>query len=261
MNVVKCLCGRDFNASKLKACPACGMSSAQVQQVTPDQRRKADEDRQRMRAEEARLLQLGDDERRAEEEAKRRAYIDGAMARMRVSLREGRTPSLHRLIMMPTEYSFMGQGGGVQPNVMLLADAGWDGWEIAGIIPRTTGLALSNTSGRQSFYGGGAGGLTDGAYLLMRLPVTEALLTSRPEYVEAVLSAMHDLSGTAQRTASAPQIQPGQMGGPGGNAPAGAAGGAGGVIFAYGVTRRVYEDDGSDDGDGGGDGGGDSDFG
>ena len=51
------------------------------------------------------------------------------------------------------------------------------------------------------------------------------------------------------------------MGGPGGNAPAGAAGGAGGVIFAYGVTHTVYEDDGSDNSDGGGDGGGDFDFG
>ncbi len=258
MNIVKCLCGRDFNASKLKACPACGMSSAQVQQLTPDQRRRAEEERQRKRAEEMRLQALGVEERRAEQEAHRRAYIDSAMARMRVSLSEGRTPSLHRLILMPTEYSFMGQAGGAQPNVMLLADAGWDGWEIAGVFPRTTGLALTNTSGRQSFYGGGAGGLTDGAYLLMRLPVTQALLSSRPEYVEAILSAMHDLSGTTQRTAAAPRIEPGQMGGPRGNAPAAAAGG---VIFAYGVTHTVYEDDGSDHGDGGGDGGGDFDFG
>lgn len=255
MNIVTCLCGRDFNASKLKACPACGMTSAQVQQITPDQRRRADEARQRKRSEEERLQALSNEERRAEEQAKRRAYIDGAMARMRVALDEGRTPSLHRLILMPTEYSFMGQTGGVQPNVMLLADAGWDGWEIAGVIPRTTGLALTNTSGRNSFYGGGAGGLTDGAYLLMRLPVTEALLTSRPDYVEAVLSTMHDLSGTAQRAASAPNIQPGAIDGPGGSAS------AGGVIFAYGVTRTVYDEGGSDDSDVGGDDGGDFDFG
>jgi len=253
VNIAKCLCGRDVNVSKLKACPACGMSSAQIQQVTPDQRRQAEEQRQRKRAEEARLLQLGDDERRAEEERKRRSYIDSAVARMRLALSNGRTPSLYRLILMPTEYSFMGQAGGVQPNVMLLADSGLDGWEIAGVIPRTTGLALTNTSGRQSLYGGGAGGLTDGAYLIMRLPVTEALLDSRPDYVETILSAMHDLSGATQGMASAPRIQPGQVGSPGGTATAGAAGG---VIFAYGVTHTVYEDDQSD-----GEGGGDFDFG
>ncbi len=251
MNIIKCLCGRDFNSSKLKACPACGMATAQVLQITPDQRRSIDEKRQRKRAEEDRLQTLTNEERRAETEAKRRDYVDSAIARMRRSLAEGRTPALHRLILMPTEYSFMGQPGGIPPNVTLLAEAGWDGWEMVGILPRTTGLALSNTAGQQSFYGGGVGGLTDGAYLLMRLPVTAALLEERPEYVEAILSSMHDLDGSTAKTPATPRIQAGDMGRsvPGSGAPAAAAAGAGGVFFAYGVTRTDHEDAGSEVGE------------
>ena len=256
MSIAKCLCGRDFNTSKLRACPACGMSSAQVLQITPDQRRKAAEARQREYQEAQRLRDLTEEQRVAELDAQRRAYIDSAMARMRQSLAEGRTPALHRLILMPTEYSFMGQSGGLQPNVMLMAEAGWDGWEVAAVLPRTTGLALSNNAGRQSFYGGGVGGLTDGAYLLMRLPVTQALMDSRPEYIETILSAMSDLSQATPRAAATPRIQPGDMGGGGVGAPAAAAGGA---FIAYGVSRTVYTDEGSGEGDDGGDGG-DFDF-
>jgi len=254
VSIAKCLCGRDFNTSKLKACPACGMASTQVLQITPDQRRKAVEARQREYQEARRLRDLTREQRVAELEALRRNYIDSAMARMRQSLAEGRTPALHRLILMPTEYSFMGQSGGSQPNVMLVAEAGWDGWEIAAVLPRTTGLALSNDAGRQSFYGGGVGGLTDGAYLLMRLPVTQALMDARPEYIETILGAMSELSQATPSAAATPHIRPGDMGGGGVGAPVAAAGGA---FIAYGVTHTVYTDEGAGEGH---DGGGDFDF-
>ena len=153
----------------------------------------------------------------------------------------------------------MGQPGGIPPNVTLLAEAGWDGWEIVGILPRTTGLALSNNVGQQTIYGGGVGGLTDGAYLLMRLPVTITLLEDRPEYVEAILSSMHDLVGSTARTPATPRIQAGDMGrsAAGSGVPAAAAAGAGGVFIAYGVTRTDYEGEGSEVGE---TDGGDFDF-
>lgn len=254
MNVVTCLCGREFNASRLKACPACGMSSTQVLRITPDQRRQAAEERQRRLQEAERAKALTEEQRVAELEAQRRSYVDAAMARMRQSLTEGRTPALHRLILMPTDYSVMGQPGGIQPDVNLLAEAGWDGWEIAAVLPRTTGLALSNNAGRQSFYGGGVGGLSDGAYLLMRLPVTQSLMDARPEYLESVLRAMSDLSQALPVAGTALRMPPGNMGGA---SSATAAGGAAGVFVAYGVTHVI-----SDEGDsGGGDEGGDFDFG
>lgn len=63
MQIVSCLCGREFNSAKLKACPACGMATAQVLKITPDQRRRADEERFRRHAEEDRRRQMSDEER------------------------------------------------------------------------------------------------------------------------------------------------------------------------------------------------------
>jgi len=260
MNIVTCLCGREFNASKLRACPACSMPTAQVLQITPDQRRRLNDERQRKREEEERRARLTEEERRQADERSRSEYADAAMARIELTLSEGRTPAVYRSVLMATDYSFMSQVGGTRPDVLPLAELGWDGWEIVGIVPRTTGIALTNLAGGQSFYGGGVGGLTDGAYLLMRLPVTEALFASRREYLIMLLRSMHDGRDSVSSSPAIPLVPPGDMGaGPGSaarGAPAAAA--AGGMFIAYGVTHTVYEDSGSD---GGEFEGGDFDFG
>ena len=256
MNIVTCLCGREFNASKLKACPVCNMPTAQVLQITPDQRRRVADERQRKHEEQQRRARLTDQELREADERSRSEYVEAAIARIERTLSEGRTPAIYRSVLMATDYSFMSQVGGSRPDVLPLAELGWDGWEIVGIVPRTTGIALTNLAGGQSFYGGGVGGLTDGAYLLMRLPVTEALLSSRREYLIMVLRSMHDGREAVSSPPAIPLVPPGDMGSAGRGAPAAAA--AGGMFVAYGVTHTVYEDS---DSDGGDFEGGDFDFG
>lgn len=256
MNIVTCLCGREFNASKLKACPVCNMPTAQVLQITPDQRRRVADERQRKHEEQQRRARLTDQELREADERSRSEYTEAAMARIERTLSEGRTPAIYRTVLMTTDYSFMNQVGGTRPDVLPLAELGWDGWEIVGIVPRTTGIALTNLAGGQSFYGGGVGGLTDGAYLLMRLPVTGALLASRREYLIMLLRSMHDRRDTVSSSPAIPLVPPGDMGPGGRGAPAAAA--AGGMFIAYGVTHTTYEDSGSDGSDFDG---GDFDFG
>lgn len=260
MNIVACLCGREFNASKLKSCPACSMPTAQVLRITPEQRRGVAEERRRKREEEERLARLTDEERRAGEERSRSQYANAAMTRIERTLSEGRTPAIYRSVLMATDYSFMSQLGGARPDVLPLAELGWDGWEIVGIVPRTTGIALTNLSGGQSFYGGGVGGLTDGAYVLMRLPITAVLLAERREYLIMVLRSMHDGRGGVSSPPATPLVPPGDLRPGPGSSPRGApvAAAAGGMFVAYGVTHTVYEDGGSDGSDFDG---GDFDFG
>ena len=242
MQIVSCLCGREFNSAKLKACPACGMATAQVLKITPDQRRRADEERFRRHAEEDRRRQMSDEERRREIERSQEEYIAQAIARMEQAITEGRTPALHRLVLMPSDYSFMGQSGGARPDVMLLAEAGFDGWETIGVIPRTTGLPLTNAASGRSFYGGGVGGLTDGAYLLLRLPVTARLLEDRREFVASILRTMHDAQASVRPGSSLPQVPTGDMNvGAGAGSTNAAAAGAAGAFFAIGVSRAMDE--------------------
>ena len=50
--------------------------------------------------------------------------------------------------------------------------SGLEGWKVVGLVPRTFGILLQNTSGMSSAWAGGTGGNVSGAYVLMELELT-----------------------------------------------------------------------------------------
>jgi hypothetical protein len=50
--------------------------------------------------------------------------------------------------------------------------SGLEGWKVVGLVPRTFGTLLQNTSGMNSVWAGGIGGIISGAYVLMELELT-----------------------------------------------------------------------------------------
>ena len=52
--------------------------------------------------------------------------------------------------------------------------SGLEGWKVVGLVPRTFGTLLQNTSGMSSVWAGGIGGIVSGAYVLMELELTSA---------------------------------------------------------------------------------------
>ncbi len=66
--------------------------------------------------------------------------------------------------------------------------SGLEGWRVVGLVPRTFGTLLQNTSGMNSVWAGGTGGNISGAYVLMELELTpgnvEKLTSEIEEYLQ-----------------------------------------------------------------------------
>jgi hypothetical protein len=266
VEILPCLCGRVFNVTKLKACPACGRSSGYVRSVTTEQRQQARREREEARRErhtelerereEAKLqrereVQLIQEERIARARQQEDDYVEAALIRIRRAVQEGRPASLFRTHFIGAPYTVFGQMGGSPLQAGELAEFGWDGWEVVGSVPATTGIPLTNSSGQIQTYAGGIGGLVEGIHLLLRLEVTSELLNSRPEFIDAFLREEYAVRrSTKASEPSAITIRPGQ-------APPQSGGGGGGGFVAFGYSRTVITESDGGDGD---DGGGDFDF-
>ncbi|TEX51621.1 MAG: hypothetical protein B7C55_04610 [Actinomycetales bacterium mxb001] len=212
----------------------------------------------RLAAEEERARRSDEELREAHQQAQN-AFIDGALKRLERSIREGRSPCLFRVAALDSQYSIFGQVGGSPFSSRTLNELGWDGWEVVGVVPRTTGIPLTNSIGRSSSYGGGIGGIVDGAHLLLRFPVTEQLMTHNMSFLRQVLAGLFDQERSARFAATSasvvtPPVGSGGPGNSGGVAP-GAAAAAGGAFFAIGVSHTIEDDSGGEDA------GGDFDFG
>ena len=192
MEMVQCLCGREFNATALERCPACRMSTREVRKVTPEQRQERRRQDQQARQQADELARLTAEERQQELRRRRDTYIERAIERMEASISEGRVPALHTTILMGAQYSLDDQIGGSLPDVTSWTTLGWDGWEVVATYPHTMGLSLRNASDINVVYGGGVGGLVDGVHVILRFPVTSEVLSQRRHVVEEMLGQLYD---------------------------------------------------------------------
>ena len=66
--------------------------------------------------------------------------------------------------------------------------SGLEGWKVVGLVPRTFGTLLQNTTGMNTVWAGGLGGIVSGAYVLMELELTptnvETLNLEIEEYLQ-----------------------------------------------------------------------------
>jgi hypothetical protein len=104
------------------------------------------------------------------------AFVEGAISRMERALGLGRLPYLHSVVFIGSDFSVGDSTAGLPPRVASLLPMGWEGWEVVSTIPRTTGVPLTNRQGNEVSYGGGLGGMVDGVYVLIRLPITREYL-------------------------------------------------------------------------------------
>jgi ribosomal protein L40E len=65
--------------------------------------------------------------------------------------------------------------------------SGLEGWKVVGMVPRTFGTLLQNTSGMNSVWAGGTGGNVSGAYVLMELELTPSNVDTLTEEIEEYL--------------------------------------------------------------------------
>ena len=250
--MLSCVCGRAFNGAKLRACPACSRTAQQIRNLTPSQRAELEAQRiSALAAEEARA-RATDTELQEAFNRERDAYVDDAMKRIEQSVREGRFPSLFMVSVVDSQYTLFGQVGGSAFSSRPLNTLGWDGWEIVGVLPRTTGVPLTNAIGSSSAYGGGIGGIVDGAHLLLKFPVTQELIGQRRAFLERLLSSLFEQERHARL------LQPSRVQAPMGTVDRTQAGGAvpatvaGGAFVAFGVTQALEEVDSQGESDGGG---------
>lgn len=214
IEIIPCLCGRPVNVAALTRCPACGLDCNTIRAATDGDYEAAAEaryasasERNELARQRAERVQAAEQLEREAAELQRRLFVDQALARMTTSLHEGRTPYLHAIETIASEYSVDGRLGGHPADVQLIAEYGWDGWEIVATIPRTVGMSLRNAKTGKVSYGGGIGGLVAGAVVLLRLPVTTQLLEQRPEVAVRVLEQLYDRrdqAGTQQRVVVLP---------------------------------------------------------
>ena len=217
--------------------------------ITPQQRQQAEEERKKVRAEAERQRLMSDEEKVAAAARRKDDYVQGALSRIQLSIEEGRPACIYTTHHIGTQYSVFGKTGGTPFTATSLFEMGWDGWEVVGMVPATTGIPLTNGSGNFMTYGGGIGGLVEGMHILLRFQVTRQLMESRPEAVLSLLAQLYDRHSTEPTAANVGiSIEPGST--------PPSPGGSGGGFVAFGYSRTVIED--SDSGD---DGGGDFDFG
>lgn len=140
-----------------------------------------------------RLLEAETRQQTQEEIALERAQLvdaaDQALEQIRGTVQAGLTAYLHRWEFIASGFSIDGSASGAPPSASGLGELGWQGWDVVTALPHTTGLSLSNMIGGQKVLAGGIG-LTDGVYLLLRLPITAEVLSRREEWIRENLESL-----------------------------------------------------------------------
>ena len=244
----------------MAACVMCGGKAGAFKEICKscESAKQAQQRAERAEAERAHAEQREQQRIKAAQELEARtvAFIEESLQSFHRTLDQGRTPYLYSMIGVTVPYSLLEQPGGAPPDLHDLAALGRDGWEIVATLPQTAGIGLQNVynqSGGKT-WAGGIGGIVTGAYLLIRLPVTEATLRDQDAMLRAALRSGYEDS----RSFTSPQVLvPGVEAG---KERSGISPLAGVAMGALGVSVML---DAAQDmgiiGDGGGDGGGDFD--
>lgn len=214
-----------------------------VRAITPQQRQAAEEERQKERSELIRRRKMSDEEAAREEEERREAFISNALRRINISIAEGRAACLYATHHVGVQYSVFGKIGGTPFSAASLMELGWDGWELVGAVPATTGIPLTNGPSEHKTYAGGIGGLVEGMHILLRFPVTKFMVDSRPEAVVSLLEQLYEAN------ASRPAVEHKTPSMDSGHTPTQAGGGSSGGFVAFGYSQTtIIESEDADDG-------------
>jgi len=125
---------------------------------------------------------------KAARESERQAHISEEHSRIIGDVKKGFRCYLHKTEYINVDSELTGGsfdfGEYDDSNVRL---SGLEGWKVVGLIPRTFGTLLQNTSGVSSVWAGGVGGIVSGAYVLMELELTPSNVDTLSSEIEEYL--------------------------------------------------------------------------
>jgi len=121
-------------------------------------------------------------------ESERQAHISEEHSRIIGDVKKGFQCYLHKTEYINVDSELTGGsfdfGEYDDSNVRL---SGLEGWRVVGLIPRTFGTLLQNTTGMNSAWAGGVGGIVSGAYVLMELELTPSNVDTLSSEIEEYL--------------------------------------------------------------------------
>lgn len=121
-------------------------------------------------------------------ESERQARITEEFSRIVTDVKAGFRCYLHKTEYINVDSEITGGsfefGEYDDANVRL---SGLEGWKVVGLVPRTFGTLLQNTSGMSSMWAGGIGGIVSGAYVLMELELTPSNVSTLESEIEEYL--------------------------------------------------------------------------
>ena len=115
-------------------------------------------------------------------EAERQVLIKEEYDRIKVDVKRGLPCFLHssQYVSIDSEITG-GDFGHVLFDDSSVRLAGLSGWKVVGVMPRTFGTVLTNSTGMNTVWAGGIGGSVIGAYVLLELEVTPSNLEQLSE--------------------------------------------------------------------------------
>ncbi len=129
-----------------------------------------------------------------ERDQARHRFIETGLSEIRNTLNDGREPYLYRFFFLDSAFIVDGEVVGFGPDSLTIATWGWQGWEAVGTLSRTQGLALRNTQGFATSYGGGMGGLIDGVHVLFRRRISPSEFEHGDGRIRNLLAEIFDSS-------------------------------------------------------------------
>lgn len=172
-------CGNKAGALKSE-CDSC--KSKRTQQEQADRLKAQEAENERQKQERLRL--------QAELEARHKAYIEKCFADFALALDSGITPCIYQYVVVDSTSYLNGEAVGSNLTLHEAQSLAQLGWEVVAFHQITEGHGLQNTaSGSVSgtTWGAGIGGLVTGAYVIMRLPLNEKVLSQRRAEIISVL--------------------------------------------------------------------------
>lgn len=113
---------------------------------------------------------------RQERERQKRELIESLYERSILKINSGEHVFMHEMLFLPVDSLVVDTPLCDEFGIAALQYAGFNGWEIAAVVPKTVGLALTNVSVGSSSgetWGAGLGGNVVGVYVLLRKQVRE----------------------------------------------------------------------------------------
>jgi hypothetical protein len=104
-------------------------------------------------------------------EERQEAYVREASGRLAATLSSGRSVSLYESIYVPVDSEVNGEALAGEFDLLQIQTLGWQGWDVVGVVPRTAGVGLFNTSAGSKSWGAGMGGNVAGVHVLLRFIV------------------------------------------------------------------------------------------